>query len=209
MAVDGIGDGVDCAVAVRPGLGDAVGQHGEHAGDWGSHAGRVFPRQTPKQWGLIVFHHPGDRKQVFVKRVIGRAGDRIRMKDRVVYVNGAARTEPYAIHRFPADVYRDNLPSGSDGRTLEGMLGLLAAKTEMLQHHVVNGETIVPAGKYFVLGDNRDNSLDSRYWGLVDESEVIGKPFLIYDSEAGTAPELGRARVKGTHTRWDRVFKLP
>lgn len=155
-----------------------------------------------------MFHYPMDQRQIFFKRVIGVAGDRIRMKDRVVYLNGAALTEPYAIHRFPADVYRDNLPSGSSDRALKGMPGLFAAKTEMLQHHVANGDVIVPSGKYFVLGDNRDNSLDSRYWGFVDESEVIGKPFVIYASEAGSASELELGRDNGTHTRWNRVFKL-
>jgi signal peptidase I len=71
----------------------------------------------------------------------------------------------------------------------------------------VNGEVIVPPGKYFVLGDNRDNSLDRRYWGFVDESEVIGEPFLIYDSEAGSTSEVGPSLGKETHTRWDRVLK--
>jgi signal peptidase I len=168
---------------------------------------RVFPRPTPKRGDLLVFHYPVDRKQIFVKRVIGVSGDRIRMKDRVVYRNGAALTEPYAIRRFPADVNRDSLPSDLGDRALESVPGLRAAKVEMMQHHVVNGEVIVPPRKYFVLGDNRDNSLDSRYWGFVDESEVIGEPFLIYDSEAGSVLELGSSRDKGTHTRWDRVIK--
>ncbi|HZQ51942.1 MAG TPA: signal peptidase I [Bryobacteraceae bacterium] len=170
---------------------------------------RTVPRPAPKRGDLIVFHYPVDRKQVFIKRVIGVAGDRIRMKDRVVYLNGAALREPYVIHRFPADVYRDNLPSGVRNVAVESQPDLLAARTEMLRH-VVNGELVVPAGNYFVLGDNRDNSLDSRYWGFVQDSDLIGKPFLIYDSEAGTAAELELGNVKDTrtHIRWNRVFKL-
>ena len=156
-----------------------------------------------------MFHYPVDRTQVFIKRVIGVAGDRIRMKDRVVYLNGTALREPYVIHQFPPDVYRDNLPSGVNNRALESMPDLLAARMNMLQH-IVNGEVVVPVGNYFVLGDNRDNSLDSRYWGFVQDSDLIGKPLLIYDSEAGTAAELELGRVKdtGTHMRWNRVFKL-
>lgn len=171
---------------------------------------RVFPRPSFKRGDLIVFRYPVDRNQVFVKRVIGVPGDRLRMKDRLVYRNGAALTEPYVIHQFPADTYRDNLPSGSDDPALAGMPGVLAAKTEMLQQHVVNGEVVVSAGNYFVLGDNRDNSLDSRYWGFVNEHEVIGKPFIIYDSETRGIVESGEGATHGigTHTRWNRVFKL-
>lgn len=152
-----------------------------------------------------MFHYPVDRKQVFIKRVIGVAGDRIRMKDRAVYLNATALREMYVIHQFPADVYGDNLPSGVNNPAIESMPDLLAARTEMLRN-VMNGEVVVPV----VLGDNRDNSLDSRYWGFLQDSDVIGKPFLIYDSEAGTAAELELGRVKDTrtHIRWNRVFKL-
>jgi signal peptidase I len=171
---------------------------------------RVFPRPTPARGHLIVFHYPLDRKQIFTKRVIGMPGDHVRMKARVVYVNGNELKEPYAIRRFPADPSRDNLPSASDERALEGMPGLLQARTEMLRDHVVNGEVVVPAHKYFVLGDNRDNSLDSRYWGFVDASDVIGEPFLIYDSQAGSETDLqiGSGKQGGTHRRWERVLKM-
>ena len=172
---------------------------------------RVFPRPTPARGDVIFFHYPLDPKQIFVKRVIGMPGDRVRIKDRVTYLNGEALKEPYVIRTFPDDPFRDNLPSGlSNDRALEGMPGMLQARTEMLQDHVVNGEVVVPAGKYFVLGDNRDNSLDSRYWGFVDASDVIGEPFLIYDSEAGNETDLqaGSAKHGRTHTRWDRVFKV-
>src|SRR5689334_22836916 len=121
----------------------------------------------------------------------------------------SALSEPYVIRQFPADVYRDHLPSGVNNPAVESMPDLLAARTEMLRH-VVNGEVVIPAGNCFVLGDNRDNSLDSRYWGFLQDSDVIGKPFLIYASEAGTARELELGRVKDarTHIRWNRVFKL-
>lgn len=172
---------------------------------------RVFPRPTPARGDVIVFHYPVDPKQIFVKRVIGMPGDRVRMKDRVIYLNGKELKEPYVIRTFPDDPFRDNLPSGlSNDGALEGIPGLLQARTEMMRDHVVNGEVVVPAGRYFVLGDNRDNSLDSRYWGFVNESDLIGKPVLIYDSEAGSATDLslGSGKRGGTRTRWDRVFKV-
>jgi signal peptidase I len=170
---------------------------------------RVFPRPDPKRSDVVVFHYPLDHRQIFVKRVIGMPGDRINMKDRVVYLNGVALREPYVVRRFPADVNRDNLPPPDSGEV--GMDPRLdAARTEMLQKHIVNGEVVVPVGNYFVLGDNRDDSLDSRYWGFVKKSELIGEPFLIYDSEATSDEDLqtGNVRSGRTRTRWSRVFKI-
>ena len=155
-----------------------------------------FPRIKPVFGDLIVFFYPIDRSATFVKRVIGVAGDRIKISDKIVYRNGAALQEPYASHKSPyPDSYRDNFPSG------ELNIAVIDAGQEMLKKNVVNGEVVVPQGKYFVLGDNRDNSLDSRYWGFVDAGDLIGKPLLIYDSE-DQAPD------KPHRKRWDRFFKL-
>jgi signal peptidase I len=76
----------------------------------------------------------------------------------------------------------------------------------MLEQHVQNGEVVVPEGSYFVLGDNRDNSLDSRYWGFVPASDLIGKPVLIYGSmtERGTGDS---AWLAWPRIRWNRLFK--
>jgi signal peptidase I len=156
-----------------------------------------FPRTEPALGDMIVFTYPVDRSQTFTKRVIGVAGDRIRVSQKIVYRNGTALNEPYAIHKAPyPDSYRDNFPTEPNGF-------LLDAGQEMLKRNVVNGEVVVPKGKYFVLGDNRDNSLDRRYWGFVDSSDLIGKPLLIYDSE-----DRPTEITKPHRRRWDRLFKL-
>ncbi len=161
-----------------------------------------YPKPSPQRDGLLVFHYPIDRSQTFVKRVIGIPGDRIRISEKIVYRNGAALKEPYVVHKlsFP-DSYRDNLPGP------EPNIPLPAAAGEMLTNHVVNGEIIVPEGKYFVLGDNRDNSLDSRYWGLVSTGDLIGKPLLIYDSADQPTDEQGKPTGL-RRVRWNRIFKL-
>jgi signal peptidase I len=167
-----------------------------------------FPKPTPVRGDIIVFAYPIDRTQTFTKRVIGIPGDRIKIVNKIVYRNGAVVHEPYVVHKNPyEDSYRDNLPSESES-PIEAVAPFAAAAKEMLQKHVVNGELVVPAGKYFVLGDNRDNSLDSRYWGFVGFNDLIGKPLLIYDSEQ-QATELIEGRSPRSHrVRWNRLFKL-
>jgi signal peptidase I len=89
------------------------------------------------------------------------------------------------------DAYRDNFPS-------EPNVPLYQPAEEMLRKNVVNGEVVVPPGEYFVLGDNRDQSLDSRYWGFVSAGDLIGSPLLIYDSE----------EQRSGHIRWGRYFRV-
>lgn len=126
------------------------------------------PKPRPTHGDLVVFIYPIDRRQRLVMRVIGLPGDRIRISGNAVYRNGVALDEPYVFH------------TNDDAKPVE------------------EGEVLVPEGKYFVLGDNRDQSVDSRDWGFVDAGDLIGKPLLIYDSEE----ESGGRRV-----RWSRLFK--
>ncbi len=162
-----------------------------------------FPKPNPERGDLVVHVYPIDRHQIFLKRVIGVPGDRIRILAKIVYRNGTAITEPYAVHKTDyEDSYRDNFPSMANVR-------LEAPAREMLINDVVNGEVVVPAGKYFVLGDNRDSSWDSRYWGFVSSGDLIGKPLLIYDSrdQPNQATLNGRAAGLGG-VRWDRLLKV-
>ncbi len=170
---------------------------------------RVLPRVHPGQGDIVVFHYPMDPRQVFVKRVVGLPGDRIRIASKIVYRNGVALTEPYAVHKFSTvDQYRDNFPSGSANVGLQPGSREMLGIRDMLQNHVANGEAIVPVGKYFVLGDNRDNSLDSRYWGFLDISDIIGKPILIYDSTEAPVAGVGAGKTGLRRPRrWGRLFK--
>jgi signal peptidase I len=157
-----------------------------------------FPSPRPARGEMMVFIYPIDRRQTYVKRIIGMPGDRIRISRKTVYRNGAALAEPYAVHKTDyEDAYRDNFPS-------EPNLSLEQPAEEMLRKHVVNGEVVVPEGEYFVLGDNRDLSLDSRYWGFIGASDLIGRPLMIYDSEEQPAGNPSG----GSRIRWGRIFKL-
>lgn len=156
---------------------------------------------TPSRNDIVVFRYPPDPKQTFVKRVAGVPGDRIRMRDKQLIRNGAPTPEPWAIHLTSyTDSYRDNFPEGAPPKLSTAVEGMLA-------RNVSGGEVVVPEGQLFVLGDNRDNSLDSRYFGLVPIENVAGRPLLIYGSFApkgdkpGGLPDL-------RHARWNRAFKL-
>jgi signal peptidase I len=144
---------------------------------------------------LVAFHYPVDPREIFVKRIVGIPGDRLRLQDKRLYRNGKAVEEPFAIHITSyLDSYRDNFPSAPADTILPG------ASSEMLHNHVRNGEVWVPEGKYFVLGDNRDDSLDSRYWGFISRGEITGRPLLIYQSVSQDGPKRT--------IRWDRFFKI-
>src|SRR5262249_50195310 len=160
---------------------------------------RSFPKPRIKPGDVVVIRYPLDRRQTFVKRVIGVPGDRIRISNKVVYRNGSMLNEPYAVHKTDVmDPYRDNFPG-------EPTAPLSAAADDMLRSHVGKGEVVVPDGSYFVLGDNRDNSFDSRYWGFVSATDLIGKPVLIYDSEDRRGELLSAGKQAGPrHVRWER-----
>jgi signal peptidase I len=171
----------------------------------------LLPYTEPKRGDVIVFRYPMDIRQNFVKRVIGVPGDHIRIADKVVYVNGHPLTEPYTQHIDPRiEPYRDNFPSQPFGPVAD-------RAQEMLANHVQNGELVVPAENYFAMGDNRENSLDSRYWGFVPRENIIGKPLVIFWSYDAPTEEwagdsgshyLDVAKNFFTKTRWNRTLKL-
>lgn len=183
----------------------------------------LFLPYTEVQRGdIIVFRYPVDINQNYVKRVIGVPGDHIKIVDKQLILNGKAMTEPYVQHvDFGVQPYRDSFPEGlPPRRAFDGFSGggeMWDRANAMLEHHVRDGELVVPEGQYFALGDNRDNSADSRYWGLVPRENIIGKPAIIFWSyDAQTADLVGYnirhfidlAKNFFVKTRWDRQFKL-
>src|SRR5579885_3319937 len=150
----------------------------------------ILPYETPKDGDIIVFRYPVDITQTFVKRVIGQPGDHIKIINQQVYRNGVKLNEPYVYHKNPyPDSYRDNFPSS------EPNLMLSDPAREMLANNVVNGEVVVPPESFFAMGDNRDNSLDSRYWGFVPRGNIIGKPLIIYWSYDASTESLASSSV--------------
>jgi signal peptidase I len=139
--------------------------------------GHIAPYEPIHRGDIIVFKYPVNPTQHFVKRVIGVPGDRVRLVHKRVFVNGQPMTEPYVKYSRPFSEYADNFPvPGMIDPNMEG-----AWYMEM-QKMVDGHELIVPENSYFVLGDNRDKSLDSRFWGFVPRENVVGRPLLIYFS---------------------------
>ncbi len=173
----------------------------------------ILPYVEPKRGDIIVFRYPTDIQQTFVKRCMGVPGDRIHIVNKQVYVNGKMLDEPYKYNKTDyIDSYRDNFP-GDPNVTLE------RGAIDMLQNHLVNGEIVVPPNSYFAMGDNRDSSWDSRYWGFVPRQNIIGKPLIIYWSFDRPSDQLNTNSISfpqmldlATHffskTRWRRTFQL-
>ena len=136
----------------------------------------LLPYQKIKRGDIIVFRYPVDPKQHFVKRVIGTPGDRVRLVNGRVFINGEPVAEPFVIHsKGNFEPFRDNFPNGDPRwEQIDPRWG------QQMRSFTENRELIVPDGNYFVMGDNRDDSLDSRYWGFVPRENVVGRPLVIY-----------------------------
>ena len=140
--------------------------------------GPLLPYGTIHRGDIIVFISPAQPGLYLVKRVRGLPGDKIHLKDGKLYVNGELQNEPFVIrdNTRGSDFYRDNFPDGS----MPPMEQIPDYWRMTMNSHVQNGEFVVPQDHYFAMGDNRDDSLDSRYWGPVPKENLIGRPMFIY-----------------------------
>ncbi len=173
----------------------------------------LLPYTPVKRGDIIVFRFPVDIKQTFVKRVIGIPGDHLRIVNKQLWLNGQPIQEPYKYHKtYYLDSYRDNFPSDPNTSVDERAI-------DMLRKNVVKGEVVVPPNSYFAMGDNRDGSLDSRYWGFVPRANIIGKPLLVYWSFDSPTEDLVNSGIDFRHmwdivrnfipkTRWKRTLMI-
>ena len=154
--------------------------------------------RQPRRGDVIVFEWPVDRTKNFVKRLVGLPGDTVAMRDAVLIRNGVALAEPYVTHSDP-----DADPVWEEFRW-QGNFLVKTAGAALAYHPSRNnwGPLVVPQKQYFVLGDNRDNSLDSRYWGFVPDSLLRGRPEVVYFS---FSPDSMNDFAWLTHVRWTRL----
>jgi signal peptidase I len=146
----------------------------------------------PERGDIVVFLPPHEPARNYVKRIIGVPGDTLEMHDKLLFLNGRAWTENYARFTDPVDVYSSGMfwqcehaPAGSCRPTRDNW-----------------GPIVVPDGRYFMMGDNRDDSEDSRYWGFVERDAIRGRPLVVYYS---FDPVSGRAVPWLSSVRWSRI----
>lgn len=178
----------------------------------------LLPYRDLRRGDTAVFMtpNPAERGLYLVKRIVGVPGDRIHLHHGTLYVNGVEQHEPYTSHIGYPDSYRDEFPSD-----LADAYGLAEGWLPTLKANIQNGDVVVPPNHYFAMGDNRDNSLDSRYWGFVPKENVIGRPLFIFWSfdvpEETTVQKPLTDRIASfLHTtlhffgltRWNRIFHL-
>ena len=187
---------------------------------------RLLPYKQIRRGDVIVFKYPGEPQEAqepgehYVKRVIGIAGDHIKIVNRQVFVNDHPLQEPY-VHHTPE--YVDEHRPGDDfppppGEYLPGSTQRWAAE---LQDHREDGELVVPPGYFFAMGDNREQSWDSRFWGFVPRGVISGQPLVIYWSFETPRDEFTRTSLGDrlaqtldliihfvSKTRWRRTLRL-
>ncbi len=177
----------------------------------------LLPYREPRRGDVIVFRYPLDIGNDYVKRAIGIPGDHIHFVNQQLILNGKAVNEPYVKHSaaYP-NMYRDNFPRRDP---MVADPEILPRALDMLERYARDGELVVPTGFIFAMGDNRDNSADSRYWGLVPRENVVGTPVIIYWSYDASTQDLTNGNIGIDHiidvvihfptkTRWKRTFNL-
>ncbi len=158
--------------------------------------------RDPRRGDIVVFDSKTEEGVKVVKRVVGVPGDTLAMKDNVLYRDGVARTEPYVEHVDPGSD-----PSDPEMRLWQVQYLVRGVNPATYQPTRGNwGPLVVPAGGYFVMGDNRDNSYDSRYWGFVDRKVIRGRPLFIYYS---FDHDSWRVLPFLTAIRWGRIGRHP
>ena len=178
--------------------------------------GPLMPYRDLRRDDIAVFMSPEQPGLFLVKRIIGVPGDRIHLRDDVVYRNGEKLDEPFIRHKRPPSPYTENFPavSPSDG-------GVTNEKwAEEMPSHIVGEDIVVPSDSYFAMGDNRENSYDSRFWGFIPRKNVIGRPMFVYwsfetpDNQyemRDWSDRIGFVAHIVIHffdeTRWSRTFK--
>jgi len=177
--------------------------------------------RTPERGDVIVFQWPLDRTKNFVKRIVGMPGDTLEMRHGTLVLNGSVQRETYASHTAPGSDVSDeefnwqlayllsaDHPVKDAPRAPMGVASLEARPGSRTGYHPSRnnwGPLVVPEGNYFVLGDNRDNSLDSRYWGFVADSLVRGQPLVVYYSY----DPMGGVKLDWlTRVRWKRFGEM-
>ena len=180
---------------------------------------KLLPYRSLQRGDIIVFKYPFGDHTHFVKRVIGLPGDHLKIVDQQVYINGKPLNEPYVVHdaAAPYDPLNYSFPPAGNQFA---PVNAVPEWTHQIRKYIVGDEIVVPAGKYFAMGDNRDKSMDSRFWGFVDRSAIMGRPFLIYwsvDATSGDYADSGfwsrLVNIGDTllhlpaRTRWGRMLR--
>ncbi len=157
------------------------------AGHWGW----LLPYRAASHGQIVIFHERRDGGTLLVKRTIAVEGDTVSLHAGRVLLNGVLQVEPYAVYSpSPRNRFRDDFPNLQNADPDVNALWWIE-----LRRRMHNGGLTVPANQLFVMGDNRNNSQDSRYWGFVPREDVVGEPFMIYLSM--------REEVSGTF--WQRL----
>jgi signal peptidase I len=177
-----------------------------------------MPYREIHRGNIAVFPSPAQPGLYLVKRIIGVPGDRIHLRNGVVFLNGVAQNEPYVYRDYNYNPYADNFPSVRADNFSE----VTDNWRREITRHIQGQDLVVPPGYYFAMGDHRDVSLDSRYWGFVPRQNILGSPLFIawsldqteadFPQDASLADRLVAFAHTGAHffslTRWNRVLRL-